>query len=451
MPSTYLCIDLKSFYASVECIDRGLDPLQAPLVVADPDRGRSTICLAVSPALKRLGIPGRCRVFELPSDVPYIMATPRMRRYMEVSAQVYQTYLGFVGEQDVHAYSVDECFIHIGPYLNLYDCDARTLAHRMIEAVRLATGVPATVGIGPNLFLAKVALDLFAKADAEGIAELSPASFFDRTWFHQPITDIWGIGRGVAARLHAHGVVDLAGVAALDPAVLRREFGKNAEYLIDHAWGQEPCTMEQIRSYHPKGRSLTSGQVLPKPYALDQARLVVSEMAESISADLMESGLMAGAVGLSVGYELPATDRRTSAASVCAPEHIGDARSPSSADHAVWVNPNHVHQGGQRVLPHPTCSYAKLREAALKILETVVPAHGLVHRVNISVSRIIASGDTQASLFDEPADTRSERCLRGTLGEVRRRFGKSAVLYGISLREGATARERNRQIGGHRA
>ena len=246
---TYLCIDLKSFYASVECADRGLDPFVDNLVVADPERSRTTICLAITPAMKALGVKNRCRVFEIPDGIDYTMARPRMRRYMEVSAGIYAIYLRFVSPEDVHVYSIDECFIDATPYLPLYGMDARAFARTLMTAVFQETGICATAGVGTNLFLAKAALDITAKHAPDNIGFLDEGTFKQQIWFHRPITDIWGIGPGIARRLARHGAQDLASVAALNPEVLYREFGVNAEYLIDHAWGQEPCTIAEIQAY----------------------------------------------------------------------------------------------------------------------------------------------------------------------------------------------------------
>ena len=252
---TYLCIDLKTFYASVECIDRGLDPFLTKLVVADPTRGDTTICLAISPAMKALGVRNRCRIFEIPRGIEYIKAMPRMRRYMEVSARIYGIYLRYVSPDDIHPYSIDECFIDATPYLKLYDIDARSFAEKLMSEVRRDTGVCATAGIGPNLFLAKVALDITAKHVADNIGVLDEESFRAQIWPHRPITDIWGIGPGIAARLAKYHVYDLMGVAALDEQILYREFGVNAEYLIDHAFGREPTTIAEIQAYRPAASS----------------------------------------------------------------------------------------------------------------------------------------------------------------------------------------------------
>lgn len=298
----YICIDLKCFYASVECIARGLDPFETNLVVADPERSRTTICLAITPALKRIGVKNRCRVFEIPDEVPYIMAKPRMRRYMEVSAQIYAVYLRYVSPDDIHVYSIDECFIYATPYLRLYSLGAKEFARMLMDEVRAATGICATAGIGTNLFLAKVALDITAKHVPDNIGMLDERSFIETLWTHRPITDIWNIGPGIARRLAQHGVHDLKGVAELDRRILYKEFGANAEYLIDHAWGQEPCTIADIKNYVPKEHSTVNGQVLPCDYSAEDARLVMHEMIDASVLDLVRRGLLTDRISLFVGY-----------------------------------------------------------------------------------------------------------------------------------------------------
>ncbi len=277
---TYICIDLKTFYASVECVDRGLDPLTTCLVVADESRGRTTICLAITQAMKDLGIHNRCRLFEIPDGIDYIKAVPRMQHYMEVSAQIYGIYLEFVSPQDVHVYSIDECFIDVTPYLDLYHTDAEGFACMLRDEVLARTGITATVGIGPDLFQAKVALDITAKHVPSRIGILDDETFRKEISPHRPITDIWGIGAGVAARLEKYGVYDLMGVAALDENLLYDELGVNAEYLIDHAFGREPTTIADIQAYRPQATSTTTGQVLSKGYAYEQAYTVLREMVD---------------------------------------------------------------------------------------------------------------------------------------------------------------------------
>ena len=303
----YLCIDLKTFYASVECADRGRDTLTCNLVVADPDRGRTTICLAVSAAMKKLGVRNRCRMFDIPENIDYIVAKPRMRHYMEVSAKIYSIYLEFVSPDDIHVYSIDECFIDATPYLTLYHTTPRAFARELMDAVFTRCGIRATAGIGTNLFLAKVALDITAKHVDDGIGYLDEQRFREQIWRHRPITDIWGIGPGIAARLAKYGAQDLMGVAALDEDLLYREFGVTAEYLIDHARGVEPCTIAEIHAYKPEATSIASGQVLPRNYTYEEARTVLREMVDSSVLDLVDKHAVCDGISLYVGY---ASDRR---------------------------------------------------------------------------------------------------------------------------------------------
>ena len=307
---TYICIDLKTFYASVECVDRRLDPLTTCLVVADESRGRTTICLAITQAMKDLGIHNRCRLFEIPDGIDYIKAVPRMQHYMEVSAQIYGIYLEYVSPQDIHVYSIDECFIDVTPYLDLYHTNAKGFACMLRDEVLARTGITATVGIGPNLFQAKVALDITAKHVPSRIGILDDETFRKEIWPHRPITDIWGIGPGVAARLEKYGVYDLMGVAALDENLLYDELGVNAEYLIDHAFGREPTTIADIQAYRPQATSTTTGQVLSKGYAYEQAYTVLREMVDNAVLDLIDKHVVCDSISLFVGYASERADIR---------------------------------------------------------------------------------------------------------------------------------------------
>ena len=280
---TYLCIDLKSFYASVECVERGLDPFSANLVVADPSRGRGAICLAVSPALKALGVKNRCRIFEIPEKVRYITAMPRMKRYMEYSADIYSVYLRYISPEDIHVYSIDECFFDVTAYLKMYSKSPKEMANMLMDAVMRETGICATAGIGTNMFLAKVALDITAKHAEDHIGYLNEEEFKRQLWHHRPITDIWNVGRGIAARLERYGIYDLYGVAHTDEAKLYKEFGINAEFLIDHANGREPCTIEEIHNYKSKTESMSNNQILFEDYSYDDAYLVLKEMVNLIA------------------------------------------------------------------------------------------------------------------------------------------------------------------------
>lgn len=435
---TYLCIDLKSFYASVECADRGLDPFETNLVVADPERSKNTICLAITPAMKAAGVRNRCRLREIPSGMEYLTAVPRMRRYMEVSAQIYRIYLRYVSAEDVHVYSIDECFIDATPYLQLYDMDVKSFAKRLMGAVREETGITATAGIGPNLFLCKVALDVTAKHTDDGIGVLDSESFMREIWFHQPITDIWGIGPGIAARLAKHGAHDLAGVCALNPALLRREFGKNAEVLIDHAWGIEPCTIAQVHAYEPKGHSMSNGQVLMRDYSFHEARTVLREMIYSSTMELVEKGLACDSVSLYIGYSSSMISHQALEG-----QNFGQGlRALESIS---------FHAGGMRKLNRVTNSEKALSEALLSLYDETVDRLAQIRRVNLSLNGLISEKMATRTLFDDVGADERERKLAQAMVAVRGKFGANALLRGTSLKEEANARERNNQIGGHRA
>ena len=416
---TYLCIDLKSFYASVECVDRGLDPFKDNLVVADPKRSRTTICLAASPAIKALGVPSRCRVYEIPKNIQYTMAPPRMKRYMDVSAQIYGIYLRRISAQDIHVYSIDECFIDATPYLSLYRTDARSLAQQLMDDVREECGICATAGIGTNLFLAKVALDVTAKHVDDHIGYLDEREFRRKIWHHRPITDIWGIGPGIARRLLQYNVQDLAGITQVDERFLHKEFGVNAEYLIDHAWGYEPCTMADIHAYRPHGHSTSNGQVLARDYSFTEARTVLTEMATASALDLVEKHLVCDSVALYVGYSWD------------------DAGAPSA--------------GAARKLGKLTNSRAELMGRVLEIYDEVCDRDRAVRRLSVSLGGLTDEKHATRTLFDNVAAEEAEHSLSAATLAVQRKFGKNALLRGVSLREEATQRERNQQVGGHRA
>lgn len=435
----YICIDLKSFYASVECADRGLDPFKDNLVVADPDRTEKTICLAITPAMKALGVRNRCRVFEIPPGISYVKAKPRMRRYMEASADIYSIYLRYVSPDDVHVYSIDECFIDATPYLTLYGTDARSFARELMGAVQRDMGICATAGIGTNLFLAKVALDVTAKHAPDNIGFLDEASFRRDVWLHRPITDIWGIGPGIARRLAKYGAFDLAGVAAMNPKTLYREFGANAEFLIDHAWGQEPCTIADIKAYEPEGRSITNGQVLPCDYSFEEARMVMLEMVDASVLELVERRLAASSISLGVGYARP---RGVSRGELFDGGHgwrpVGGSR---------WGE----HTGGSRRLGRRTNSARLLKRQFQKLFDETTRRGAPVRRLNIGFGDLVSEELATFTLFDDMEVEAKERDLQRTLVAVRGKFGKNAMLKAASLQDKATARERNEQVGGHHA
>ena len=503
---TYICIDLKSFYASVECADRGLDPLDTNLVVADESRTEKTICLAVSPSLKALGISGRARLFEvvsrvaevnaerryaarikeaagdshfaheLESDpklaVSYIVARPRMARYMEVSARIYDIYLRYIAPEDIHVYSVDEVFIDATNYYRTYRLIPRELAMRMIGDVLRETGITATVGIGTNMYLAKIAMDIDAKhmkPDGNGvrISELDEMSYRRRLWAHTPITDFWRVGGGIARRLEQYGIRTMGDIAlcsvagersALNESFLYKLFGINAELLIDHAWGWEPCTMADVKAYRPSTHSLSTGQVLSEPYEFDAAALIVREMADNLSMDLFAKGLVTDKIGLAVGYDVENfTD----------PERRRRFKGEITTDHYGRKAPKSAH--GSIPLGQPTSSTELITEAAVELFSRIADKSLLVRRINISADRArpessLPKGPVyeQVDLFTDPEERmksfeterrarEKERSRQSAILEIRTKFGKNAILKGMNFEEGATARERNAQIGGHRA
>ena len=415
MEKTYLCIDLKSFYASVEAVERGIDPLRENLVVADPSRGRGAICLAITPAMKELGIPNRCRLYEIPEHVPYITALPRMKRYMEYSAKIYGIYLRYISKEDIHVYSIDECFFDVTSYLSLYQKTPRELAQMLIDAVFQETGISAAAGIGTNLFLAKVALDITAKHVPDRIGYLNEEEYKRTIWHHRPITDIWNVGPGIAKRLQKYRIFDMAGVARANPKMLYREFGVNAEYLIDHANGVEPCTIEEIHAYTPSENSIGSSQILPADYSFEDARLILKEMIELLVLEMIDLGAMANAVSLSVGYS-----------------KAGEKSS-----------------GGSRKLKDFTNSERQLRKVLLALFEETTEKTVPIRRIGISFNHLTAPEYVNMDLFSEVVRDEKEQKKNQAILAIKKKYGKNAILKGMNFQEKATTRERNKLIGGH--
>lgn len=492
--SVYLAIDLKSFYASVECVERGLDPLDTHLVVADEKRTEKTICLAVTPALKAYGIPGRVRLFEvmqkaeminrerlrkngyhafsgasasakaLETDaslqLQYLVAPPQMAHYIQISTQIYQIYLRYVAPEDIHVYSIDEVFIDISSYLKMYHCTPRALAERMIKAVLRETRITATVGIGSNLYLAKVAMDIVAKhmpADQDGvrIAQLDEISYRKQLWDHQPLTDFWRIGNGYQKKLsdsYLYTMGDIARCSLQNEDKLYRLFGVNAELLIDHAWGWEPCTIADIKAYRPENHSISQGQVLSCPYSRSKARLIVKEMTDQLVLDLVEKGLAADQVTLTVGYD---------GASV--PD---DYHGILQKDRYGKKIPKQAH--GSRKLEYTTDSFQEILKAVLELFDQITDEKLMVRRMYVVANHVIPAAEVpeerpvQLNLFEDATAIQQaqehrkmalerEHRLQKTLLAIKGRYGKNAILKGMNFQEGATARERNGQVGGHRA
>ena len=453
----FLAIDLKSFYASVECVERGLDPLAANLLVADESRTDKTICLAVSPSLKALGVPGRPRLFEakqkiaeaqrrLRRRIDYIIAPPQMAKYLQVSAAIYGVYLNYIAPQDIHVYSIDEVFIDAAPYLGHMKMSARELAVTLIRDVLRTTGITATAGIGSNLYLAKVAMDIVAKkapADRDGvrIAELTEQTYRELLWDHRPLTDFWMIGRGTQARLANIGVFtmgELARYSLYDQKVLYRLFGVDAEILIDHAFGQESCTMEDIKRYRPSTTSLSSGQVLPRPYAFAEARVVIAEMVEGVVLELVEKALTCEAMVLHVSFDRENCER-------------GGYTGMVKQNWYGKTVPVSAH--GTASFGGPTSSTARILDAVLKLYDRIVDPKLTSRQLNVAAIRVARETDcpVQLDLFMDYARAAREKSLQRAILGMHKKYGKNAILRGHDLLDGATLRERNEQIGGHRA
>lgn len=503
---TYLSIDLKSFYASVECLERGLDPMTTNLVVADASRTEKTICLAVSPSLKTYGIPGRARLFEVVQKVKqanvqrqrcapgrrftgssasavelrqhpelsidYIVAPPRMAHYMEHSAKIYEVYLKYAAPDDIHSYSIDEVFIDATNYLNSFHISAHDFAMQIILDVLKATGVTATAGIGPNLYLAKVAMDVWAKhvpADKNGvrIAELDEMSYREKLWSHRPLTDFWRVGRGYAKKLEAMGLYTMGDIARCslgkptdfyNEDTLYDAFGINAELLIDHAWGWEPCTIADIKAYKPETASIGSGQVLQCPYSYESTRLVVREMADQLALELVDKGLAAKQLVLTVGYDI---------------ENLKDEnrrknyRGEVTTDRYGRKIPKHAH--GTANLPRYTSSGKQIMEAVTALFDRIIDRDLLARRINLTAANVLdeaavkreesceqldlfsASQESQKEKDREEAELARERRRQEAMLAIKKKFGKNAILKGMDLQEDATAVDRNGRIGGHKA
>ena len=433
----YLCIDLKSFYASVECVERGLDPMTTRLVVADPERSDKTICLAVSPAMKALGVRNRCRVFEIPPDIDYIMATPRMALYVERSADIYGVYLTYLAPEDIHVYSIDEVFMDVTDYLSLYGCTARELGERIRADVLARTGIPASCGIGPNLYLAKIALDITAKHSPDFFGELDEESYKATLWNHRPLTDFWRIGEGIQRRLALMGIHTMGELAMAPEEPLYKEFGIDAEILIDHAWGIEPVRMEHIKAYRSESHSLSSGQVLMRDYNYSDALTVAKEMADGVALDLVRQGKLASSISIWVGYAMTAEMR-------AAAREEGGMRA--------WYR-SIPSSGGTKRFPSPTNSREAIYRAVVELFETDVDRDTPIRRMTVNAGGVVDEGASgiQLDLFADGERLDSEHRRQEAVAAVKARFGNNAVLKGIDLLPEATGRERNRQIGGHKS
>ncbi len=421
MEKVYISIDLKSFYASVECRDRGLNSLTTDLVVADPSRGKGALCLAVSPSLKEKGVRNRCRLFEIPRTLRYIIAPPRMRRYMEVSADIYGIYLSFFEKDDIYPYSIDECFIDATSYLSLYKKSGVEIAKMLMEKVWEMTGIAATAGVGTNLFLAKIGMDLFAKHTKEKIAYLDEEIFKEKVWHYRPITDIWNIGNGIARRLAKYGVYDLYGITKLPESLWYKEFGVNAEFLIDHAQGKESCTIADIKAYKPKSHSISTSQVLFEDYIYENARVIVFEMGEVLIQELIEKRLMCKGISLFVGYS-EGYERRNERGTQGSAKFLEFTDTPSE----IW-------DAFDRLFKKKVNPLLPIRRIALSLQDTLP-----IDEVRYA-----------SSLFQDFEKEEKERLIQKLMIQVKAKFGRNALLRGVDLLPKATQRMRNQLVGGH--
>ncbi len=413
----YLCIDLKSFYASVECVERGLDPFKINLVVADPTRGGGAITLAATPAIKKLGVPSRGRIYEIPKNIEYITAPPRMTLYMQYSATIYSIFLKFISSEDIHVYSIDESFLDISSYMNLYNTTPKQLAKMITDEIYDQTGITATVGIGTNLFLAKVALDITAKHAKDCMGYLDEDLFKQLIWHHQPITDIWMIGPGTANRLAMLGIKDLYGVAHYNEKILYKLFGINAEYLIDHAWGREPTEISDIKAYKPSSNSISNSQILFEDYNYKDAYLIMKEMVESNVLQLTEKHLVTNHISLYVGYS------------------------------KNCIKPSR----GSRKITNTTNSYRILLEEFKLLYKKVINPNYPIRQIGISFGNVKDEIYEQFDLFADQEDIEKEKRMQEALVHIRNKYGKNAVLKGMNFYEKATQRKRNGLVGGHNA
>jgi DNA polymerase V len=498
---TYIAIDLKSFYASVECLERGLNPMTTNLVVADMSRTKKTICLAVSPSLKSYGIPGRPRLFEVvkkvkeinakriskapnrkfscesydsnelktssQKSISYIVAPPRMELYIKYSTKIYSVYLKYVAPEDIHVYSIDEVFIDVTNYLKLYKLTPHQMAQMIIKDVLKTTGITATVGIGTNLYLAKIAMDIVAKhikADKDGgrIAELNEMTYRKQLWNHRPITDFWRVGKGYAKKLEAHGIYTMGDIARCsigkasdyyNEDLLYKLFGINAELLIDHAWGWEPCTIADIKAYKPKSNSIVSSQVLHKPYNYDKAKLIVQEMTELLVLDLVEKGLVTDQMVLTIGYDIENLKNK---------EKSKKYRGEVTIDNYGRKIPKHAH--GTANIGRQTSSTMIIMEAVLALFDRIVDNNLLIRRVTLSANHVVSKDSVekdcnkQLNMFEDIEAAKEkkemlerEKKIQETMIEIKKKYGKNAILKGMNLEEDATTISRNEQIGGHKA
>ena len=414
---TYFCVDMKSFFASVECAERGLNPFETNLVVADESRGSGTICLAISPAMKALGVKNRCRLFEIPKNIKYIAAKPSMKKYIQYNGDIYDIYLDYMSPQDIHVYSIDESFLDVTDYLRMYKKTAREFAKFLINEIAERTHIPASVGIGTNLYLAKIALDIAAKKKSSHIGWLNEDVYQATLWKHRPLTDFWQIGKGIERRLAKYGIHDMEGITKMDEALLYKEFGINAELLIDHAWGRESCTIADIKAHKSKAKSIFGSQILFEDYSFEKACIVVKEMVLDACHKMMRQRVVTNSITLHIGYSK-------------------DLIQPT---------------GGTAKLLSTTNVYSEILNGVLDVFYKTTDRETPIRRIGLTCNNVVGEGCEGYSLFTNFAAVEKEKKLERTVLALKDKFGKNSMLRAIDLEEGATARERNCLIGGHNA
>lgn len=412
---TYFCIDMKSFFASVECAERQLDPMTTNLVVADETRGKGAICLAVSPSMKQLGVKNRCRLYEIPDNIDYIIAPPHMKKYIDYCADIYDLYLDYISPDDIHVYSIDESFIDATDYLALYGLTARQFAKKLTDEILQKLHIPSSVGIGSNLYLAKIALDITAKHTPDRVGVLDETTYRETLWHHKPITDFWNVARGTATKLANYGVFDMEGITRMPESLLHKLFGKNYRILLDHAYGQESCTIADIKAYKSKTKSLSNSQILFCDYTADKARIVMTEMALTMCQELMRHKLIARNVGIGIGYSK-------------------DVVPPT---------------GGTAKMPQATNAYSVAKEYVMRLFDKYVEPDVPVRKLSLTFFNLSDESSRTYDMFTDENTVERELRLEHTVLDIKDRFGKNAILRGIDLVDGATTRKRNTLIGGH--
>ena len=415
MQTVYLAIDLKTFYASVECVERKLDPFSTNLVVADPSRGKGAICLAITPAMKMLGIKNRCRIYDIPPNIKYIVAVPRMQKYIDYAANIYGIYLKYISKEDIHVYSIDEVFLDVTKYLKMYKMKSVDLAKTIMKDIYNTYGITATCGIGTNMYLAKIALDIMSKHSPTNIGWLDEEKYKRELWHHKPLSDFWQIGKGIERRLNKKMIYDMCGIANANPKMLFKEFGVNAQFLIDHAWGREPCKIADIKAYKPKSNSISTSQVLFKDYDFESAKLVLKEMVELLSQQLVDKNLETDCISLYIGYSK-------------------DLRK---------------HTGGTRKIYTYTNLYTNLVSYFTKLYEETTDKNTPIRRIGISFNRLQECILEQMNLFEDIEKNKKETKLEKSIIEIKSKMGKNSIIRGMDLEENATTLVRNKLIGGH--